>query len=67
MRRLIDFIYERLLGIRIKTAEQHAEDLRKMLNDLCETRDSLEAEIEHTARQLTEANLRLVDMKRRGN
>lgn len=59
MRRLIAAIYECLLGIRAATAQQHVEDLRKMLNDMYEQRDQLDAEIERTTRRLVEAHLNL--------
>jgi len=59
MRRLFATIYECLLGIRTITAKQHVEDLRKMLNDLREQRAILDAEIEHIARRLADAHLRL--------
>lgn len=59
MRRLTAAIYEFFLGIRITTAKQHIEDLRKMLNGLCDARDSLQSEIDHTSQRLAEAHLRL--------
>lgn len=65
MRRLIELLYDRLLGIRIKTARRHHADLRKMLADLCSARDVLDTEITQTAYRLTEARQRLDEIEQR--
>lgn len=59
MRRLFAAIYNRLLGIRITTAWQHIEDLTKMHDDLVKSRQTIDAEIAHLEKRMTEANRHL--------
>lgn len=52
MRRLIAWLYLRVLGLRISVGQQHIADLEHMLSGLVSARDSLDGQITETIRRL---------------
>lgn len=55
MRRLINWLYEALLGLRVRSREQHIADLETRLSILRDAKAAIEAEIRQTATRLNDA------------
>lgn len=62
MRRMIDWIYEALLGLRIKSQDQHIADLEKMLKQALDDQLDINVEVTQLTQALLDAMARRDDM-----
>jgi len=58
MRRMIAWIYSAILGLQLRTHDQHIADLRQMLDELYRAAQHIDAEIEIATDRLLKAQVR---------